>query len=220
MQKLKLSSKTLSILKNFSTICSSLYVRPGNVISTISSAKTIMATAKVEETFENEFAIYDISRFISALSMFKEPSLQMDSKKIVISEGKKKLNYGLASPKTVIIPPEKALSMPSEDIEFTLTQDMMQDVMKVVSVMRLTEVVVRGDGKKITFGAVHNDNKNDDFAVEVGESDQVFTAVFSPENMKLLPGDYKVILCKKGLSKFIADDLIYFVAIEANSSFE
>lgn len=221
MQKLKLSTRTIQILKNFSSINPSVHIKPGKFISTISPSKSIMARAEIEEEFETEFAIYDISRFLSALSLFKEPEVTIGKGQATISEGKKKMNYTFADPKTVISPPDKKINMPSEDVQFKLSNDVMSDVSKVVAVLRLPEIVVQSNGNKITIGT--SDSKNttsDTFAVEVGETNKDFKFFFKAENIKIMPSDYDVTISSKGISKFETKDLTYFIAVEQNSKFE
>ena len=221
MQKLKLSQRTIQIFKNFSSINPSVHIKPGKTIATISSSKSIMAKAVIEEEFETEFAIYDISRFLSALSLFKEPEIAIDKGFATIAEDKKKMNYVFADPKTVISPPDKRIVMPSNDVDFRLTNDVMSDVNKIVSVLRLPEIMVQNSGNKITIGA--SDSKNstsDNFAIEVGETDKKFRFIFKSENIKIMPGDYDVIISAKGISQFNTMDLKYFIAVEINSNFE
>ena len=51
MSTIALSKTTIEILKNFSTINTSIVIKEGNVLRTISNEENILATAKVEETF-------------------------------------------------------------------------------------------------------------------------------------------------------------------------
>ena len=44
-------------------------------LSTMSAMKNIVAQAEVTERFPQEFAIYDLNEFLSALSLFEEPEL-------------------------------------------------------------------------------------------------------------------------------------------------
>ena len=138
-----------------------------------------------------------------------------------ISEGKKKMNYTFADPKTIISPPDKKINMPSEDVQFKLPNEVMSDVSKVVAVLRLPEIVVQSNGNKITIGT--SDSKNstsDNFAVEVGETNKDFKFFFKAENIKIMPSDYDVTISSKGISKFETKDLTYFIAVEQNSKFE
>ena len=72
---MKLSNETVTVLKNFSTINQNLVIKPGNKISTMSAMKNIVAKATVEETFDREFAIYDLNSFLGELSLFDKPDL-------------------------------------------------------------------------------------------------------------------------------------------------
>jgi len=82
---MKISKKTFDILKNFSGIRSSIYVDKGNVIRTVSTAKNIMAEAKVDESFPSPFAIFDLGKFIATTSLFSEPDYDFNfSDKFVV----------------------------------------------------------------------------------------------------------------------------------------
>ena len=62
---MKLSEKTLNILKNFSSINQSILVKQGNQLRTISVAKNILAEAEIKEDFPRDFAIYDLNQFLN-----------------------------------------------------------------------------------------------------------------------------------------------------------
>jgi len=67
---MQLSNDTKDVLKNFSTINQNLLVKSGNVINTMSAMKNIVAKATIPDSFSNEFAIYDLNGFLSAMSLF------------------------------------------------------------------------------------------------------------------------------------------------------
>ena len=58
---MKLSDKTISLLKNFSSINQSILVKEGNKLRTISVMKNILAEATVTEEFSKDFGVYDLS---------------------------------------------------------------------------------------------------------------------------------------------------------------
>ena len=60
---MKLSDKTLVILKNFAGINNSILVKRGDNLRTISLAKNILAEANINEEFPRDFAIYDLNQF-------------------------------------------------------------------------------------------------------------------------------------------------------------
>jgi hypothetical protein len=66
---MKLSETTLNVLKNFSTINTGLQVKPGQVVRTISKQQNVLAKATVPETFDSEFVIYDLNRFLGVIDI-------------------------------------------------------------------------------------------------------------------------------------------------------
>ena len=61
---MKLSKQTVSILKSMAGINSNIHILPGNELVSVSPGKNIMFNAKVDETFKNEFAIWDLNQFL------------------------------------------------------------------------------------------------------------------------------------------------------------
>ena len=114
---MKISNKTLDILKNFSEINQSIVIKPGNIIKTVNPLKNILAKAEVAENFVNEFAIYNINEFIGYLSELNEPDLTFNEKYFTVSTKEDKGNiyppkYKYADPTFIVQPPEKGISMP------------------------------------------------------------------------------------------------------------
>jgi hypothetical protein len=90
---MKLDTRTLQVLKNFSTINPSILIRKGNYLSTVSPVRSIITRAKVDIEFENTFAIYDLSKFLSTLSLFEDPELTVNEKTITIRGKNNVVNY-------------------------------------------------------------------------------------------------------------------------------
>ena len=72
---MKLSDKTLVILKNFAGINNSILVKRGDNLRTISLAKNILAEANIKEEFPRDFAIYDLNQFLNGLGLHQDPEL-------------------------------------------------------------------------------------------------------------------------------------------------
>ena len=219
---MNLSNDTREVLKNFSSINQNLMVNSGNVIGTMSAMKNIVAKATIPDTFQNEFAIYDLNEFLSALSLFKKPSLNFSEKSVKLDEegGGSSLNYFFSDP-SIVTSPKTDITMPSVDVEFTFTQDTFNQIMKASAVLGTPDVEVKGTvGGDINL--VVTDRKNDtsnDFSMKVGEnSSSTFSHFFKVENLKLLNGDYKVQVSNKGISHFknVSKDIEYFIALEAS----
>lgn len=221
---IKLSPRTVAILKNFATINPSLQFKVGSVLKTISPSKTIFAHATVEENFESEFAIYDLNKFISVLSLFNEPTLEIEEKRLRIVEDGRAATYTFADPSGLILPPNKELKLPSIDVEFELTQATWFAVKKAKAVLRHEEIAVTGEGGVLSIHAVDTKNPSaNKFSVRIGETDKEFEAVFKSSNIAIIDGDYTVQISSKGISRFLAKnatrELDYFIATEKSSKF-
>jgi len=217
---MKLSENTLTILKNFSSINHGILFRSGNMIRTISPQKTVMASAEVQETFDRDFAIYDLSKFLGALMLFDQPEIHFGETQATIASDKRKLVYTYADPSTFVTSPAKDLNFPAAEINLSITQEDLTKVQKAAGVLGLPETIISGDGENIYLSADDSRNPtNDKYSIIVGTTDIVFKAIFKNENIKLLPNDYDVSISKAGISKFTAPSITYFIATEKDSTF-
>ena len=221
---MKLSDKTLSVLKNFSTINQSILFKQGNKLRTISVMKNILAEANISEEIPKDFGIYDLSQFLNGLSLHQNPELDFGNDgHVVIKEGRMRSKYFFADPNVIITPPEKAIDLPSEDVSFELRTEQLDKLLKAAAIYQLPDLaVVGGEGVvKILVRDKKNDTSND-FSIVVGETDKEFSFNFKVENIKILPGTYDVIVSQKLLSRFTSKnhDLTYYIALEPDSTFE
>ena len=220
---MKLSDKTLSVLKNFSTINQSILFKQGNRLRTISVMKNILAEATITEELPKDFGIYDLNQFLNGLGLHQSPELDFANEgHVVIKEGRMRSKYFFADPNVIITPPEKSIELPSEDVSFELRTEQLDKLLKAAAIYQLPDLaVVGGEGvDKILVRDKKNDTSND-FSIVVGETDKEFSFNFKVENIKLLPGTYDVIVSQKLLSRFVSKnhDLTYFIALEPDSTF-
>lgn len=215
---MKFSERTLNILKNFATINQSVVLKPGKQLRTISPQKTVMAIANIDDEIPSEACIYDMSRFLSTCALFGDPDIHLESNHFVISQGKKINKYYFADKSMVISPPEKEITIPSNDVEVNVEWADLQSVIKASGVLQLPEIAFDGDGETCTLKAIDSNNTTaDSFGIELGSTADKFRLIIKTENLKLLPQNYKVTLSSKGISKFEGSDVTYFVAIESKS---
>jgi hypothetical protein len=218
---MKLSKETVALFKNFAGINTNLLLKQGNKIATISGQKNVMADASVTETFP-DFAIYDLNEFLGAMSLFEDPELDFQDKYVSIKQGSMNIKF-FAADASVLTAPQKAITFPDAEINFSLSAAMLNMLHKTASVLRAADVSIVGDGSKIT--AIVGDKKNasgNSFSEPVGDTDKTFKVNLKVENLKMLPGDYNVSISSKKISRFKApnSDLVYYVAVEADSTFE
>jgi len=217
---MKLNTRSIQVLKNFATINPSIQFREGNALKTISPNKTNMARANLEDNIPQDFAIYDLSRFLGVVSLFEQPEFNLQERSLNISSTGRNVSYTFADPNTIVAPPNKDIEIGDCDISFEIKQDQFTEVMKALGVMGFPEIVVTGVDGKIILRATDTKNPSaDNYDIELGETDREFTAVFKSENLKILQGDYRVSISSRGISHFASDDVEYWVSIESNSTF-
>ena len=221
---MKLSEDTLNVLRNFSIINPSLVFKQGNVIRTISKQENILARATVDDSFDNNFTIYDLNRFLSVLSSMDNPDIGVDGgSSLVISDDKSKVRYGLSDEVLVVSPrPKMTSSYRMPKIHFRLNSDNFTKIVKMAGVMGLPNIVVRGDRKNISIAAIDVKNADSDvFSIDVGETSLEFQTIFNYENLKIVNADYDVSISTDGISHFsrVAGNLDYWIATESGSSF-
>ena len=220
---MKLSDNTLTILKNFAGINQSILVKTGNKLRTISVAKNILAEAIITEDFPKDFGIYDLNQFLNGLNLHTDPELDFtNDSHIVIREGKRRVKYFFADPAVIISPPDKEITLPSEDVGFQLEHAQLDKLLKASSVYQLPDLSAVGEAGVIRL--VVRDKKNDtsnEYSIIVGETDQEFSFNFKVENIRIIPGVYDVVISTKLLSKFTNEkyNIQYFIALEPDSTF-
>ena len=228
---MKISTKTLDVLKNFSEINQSILIKKGKKLKTVSALKNILAHAVVEEDFPQDFAIYQLNEFIGVLSTMNNPNLTFHDKYVMLSqENGACTKYFYAEP-SVVIAPEKDINMPSEDINFTLLEKQYNDLLKMSSILQLNDILVKGCSKTDKIFLAVTNKKNDtsnDYSVQVADEttgmkgvSESFKMYFKTENLKMVVGDYNVHISSKGISHFenMTTKLDYWIALEPDSNY-
>ena len=218
---MQLSKETVALFKNFSNINSSLPIKAGSKVSTISTGKNIIAEAIVSENFPIDFGIYDLSEFLGALSLFDTPELEFSDKFVTIKEGKNGVKYFAADPSVITAVPT-VKQFPAIDIEFDITSQMLTQIQRVASILGVPDFSVVGDGKSMVISVGDKSNPTgNSFESEIGDNDKSFRVNFKVENLKMMAGDYRVAIGGKKISRFVAhgQQLTYFVALELDSTF-
>tara|TARA_B100000900_G_C20589836_1_gene721159 strand:+ start:860 stop:1531 length:672 start_codon:yes stop_codon:yes gene_type:complete len=222
MSKVTLSKKTLDVLKNFSTINSSIVFRQGSTVRTISNAENILAKFTGEEIFPTDFAIYDLSQFLSGISLFDNPQLEFTSGDFVsIRGGRQSAKYYFSDPEiTLKSAPEKNVKFPGSDIEFSLTAEDLVNIQKASAVYGLPDLTFYSEEGSNTIKLILRDKENDtsntyDLSLK-GTATGTFSLDLKIENIRVLPSDYTVKVSQHLISEWTSQDvdLKYYIALE------
>jgi hypothetical protein len=219
---MKLSENTFNLLKNFSGINQSISVKSGNTIRTISVAENILAEADVEETFPKNFSIYDLNEFLGGMSLMRGADMEFGSDHYVkIKNNRSAIKYFFADSSLIKQAPDQGIKVPSADVNFVLSESDIQSLTRAAAVYQLPDFSVIGDGTDVTV--VVRDKENDTsntFSINVGQTDDEFVLNMKVENLKLIKGDYDVVMSKRLISRFTNKSIpvTYWIALEPDSN--
>lgn len=205
-----ISDGTVQVLKNFSSLNQSVMLRAGDRIRTVTTGKSVLADVVLNDTIPQDGGIYDLGKFLGALSLFEKPELSFSGKTIDISSGKTNVTFVLADESSILQPPDNDVKMPSVDVSFTLTNDDFIALQRGAAMMRLSEM-----GVIATTGAVTLEARNE----KTGDSSDRFALsdlpadvsneglfLFKMDNLRMLPMAYRVEISEAGIAKFSAID--------------
>tara|TARA_A200000159_G_C7304451_1_gene331697 strand:- start:45 stop:722 length:678 start_codon:yes stop_codon:yes gene_type:complete len=223
---MELKESTLSILKNFASINPNIVIAEGNTLKTITEAKNVLATATVEESFPKTVGIYDLSEFLGVLSLVDVPKLEFNDDFAIVSDssGRSKVKY-FFSDIEMLTAPSKDITMPSEDVKFTLDAGTLSKLKRASSTLGHSEVSVKPVSEGIIeLSIIDNQNATSNtFSIQVdGEYTEAnFNFILNINNMKIIDGDYDVAISSKLISTFINKgvSIQYWIALEKSSTF-
>lgn len=221
---MKICNETISLLKNFSSVNPSIVLKKGSVISTLSNGKNILAEATISEKLPVDFAIYDLSEFLGAISLFDDPDFEFKDNHLIISSGKSKIKYFYGDPQGIVTK-TKSISMPKAEITFEFEKDTCESLMKAAGVLQVPDLCVSSvGGEDAPMNLEVLDKKNasgNSFSVAVGKSSQKFKMFFRVENLKVIPGNYDVKISSQAISEFSSktSKICYWISLEPDSVF-
>ena len=166
---MKFSKNTFEILKNFSNINSNILIKPGNKLCTITPAKNVMAEAEVEEDFETEFGIWDLSKFLGTISLFDDPEFEFSEKYVMIRSATGScVKYYYSEPSLLTVPTRR-LDMPSVAVSFNLPHSVFHEILRAASVLQLPDLAIRSEGENIVAAVLDkSEPTSNDYSIELG----------------------------------------------------
>ena len=189
----------------------------------MSVMKNILVEADIQEEFERDVAIYDLNQFLNCLSLIPGAEVSLEDNSIVISDGTNSIDYRYSDPSVIAAPPDRELKLPSEDVCVVLSEEHLETVKKAAAVLQIPDVSLVGDGERIHLTV--RDKKNsgsNSYSIDVGETTHTFQFNLKVENLKMMTGDYDVIVSAKNLAQFTSHSrpVVYYIAVEPDSTFE
>lgn len=222
---MELNENVLQVLKNFAGINSNIVITEGSQIKTISEARNILASAKIEQSFPKEFGVYDLNELLGVLNLVDSPRLRFEDQNVLIGDasGRSTVKYFFTDIDMLTKAPE-TFNMPEAEIKLDLSNDVLNKIKRAASALGHSELAITPNEGSISLTIRDSENPTSNtFTIDVpgtyGDSDFCFICNIS--SLKLLPGDYNVEISSKLISHFKNKEgnVEYFIALEKNSTY-
>ena len=215
---MQLSSKTLAILKNFSTINQGLIIKEGNTLRTMAKSKSVVAVAEVDETFPTDCKIYDLQKFLGIFSVFNDPDIEWNETSASITSGKSGLRYGYGE--SVTPEPPETMKEFVGDATFELAAEDLSQIMKMAGILEscyIVQFTLTNDVCEVSLESTEGANRNR-FNIEVSDAniDEEVIAKLNLDDLRILPLPYRVEV-KSGAVRLVNDEYNIFYLIASVS---
>jgi len=222
---MEISNYTIEVLKNYADIQKNMWFKKGNQQASVSSGEDLFSQISFEETFPQDFGIYDLPQFLACLSFIDSPRLHFSDSYVTITDsaGLEKIDFRFSPPDHLTFPPG-TLERPEPVVTFTLTSQILNKIWKSSSILGFTECAFKKEGDNFTVSVVDTEDETSNIWVKQLDcevySEQNFNFVFDISTFKMIDGDYEV-TCNKPMTHFknLNHNLEYWVAMQNTSSY-
>lgn len=219
---MKLSQRTVEIIKNFAAISPNGLVFPqGNTIAAQPVMGTIVAVAQIDETIEDAFAISDVTQLVSCITSFTVPFIDVKPTKVIVrdandrEQGQFELNQASM---TILKVPRKVKFPISPSVTVVqMSRDLYGRILKSSGIVQSPQIAIVAANGEISFRGINKDNTGvNQYAVTVGKSSDTFRFVMDVNmfNKLLRTTDFVVEIDQEGCAKFCGDRIDYFIAAD------
>lgn len=224
---MKLSSKTIEIFRNFASIYPSVLFYKGKVQKVVTPTKTIVAIAELEEDMPQDWGIFDLNTFCATVSSLEDVDIEFFDKYCILSSGNTTVEYRYCPESALSDYRETKFVLPSADIQFELKKDVFDSTVKLANILKLTHLIIEGDGEHIYVSAINPDlgdkgGSSNKIRNKIGDTDKTFEIYVKLERIKIISDDYDVVVSKQRILELNAKNnkIKYWVACEKSSKFE
>ena len=222
---MQLSDNTLAVLKNFASIQPNIVINEGDTVKTIAEAKNVMAVAKLDQTFEKEFGLYNLDEFLAVLGLVDSPDLNFHDDFVTVqsNSGRSQVKY-FYSDTSILTTATKDIPMPEAEVNFTLDEATFKKILRAAGSLGHEKMTITATDGGVLLTVVDNtDSTSNSFEIVVpGNFDtDKFCFVMNIANLKLISGDYEVAVSSRLISNFknTSADVEYFIALEKSSTY-
>ena len=224
---MELSKETCEILKNFSVINQSIYIKQGNTLYTKSISGNIYGEVQIEEDFPMDVAIYDLNQFLNTLKLFSTPILEFKENFMNIIE-KDDLDYTVkyvyADPEHIVYPDRKPNLPSGSDVSVELSKENFDSLIKASNVLSLPNIVVTPKEEGVISVEVCDikDSSTNNFSILVrGEHfKNDFKLIMNTDTLKVIPDDYELHFYGNKICGFFGNNKKYIIGLNQKSIYK
>lgn len=225
---MKLKKETLDILKNFSSINNSIYIRktPDGVnktkIRVSTPSKSLIADVELDEVFQIDAGIYDMTTFINLVSTIgiDKHDADFQDKFVMLYNEDKTTSARIAyADQSLFSEVAGTAQLPPPDVVFEISEEQLRNLDKFSSLLSLPHLRLESKNGKLVLSAVMGDkNKGantNEFSIEICDTTLTnINALYDKSTFLFMSGSYKVSTSMQGISKFESltnPSLVYYV---------
>ena len=217
---MKFSNGTIDILKHFAGINQNIEFKKGKILKTISPTKSILVKTEIKDDLTEDFCIYDLNQFLTVHNLYGDTEIDFKGNDIIFKSlsAKSKISYRKAPKNNIICAPDGDLEIENPVAEFDLTEEVLAFLLKSALVLQHPDVTFEAvQGKLFATSLEEKNDASHVNKIEMGPYEgENFKAQFKVENLKLIPGKYKVIF-SESFAQFTNQsvDLNYWITLES-----
>jgi hypothetical protein len=220
---MKLSTFTLQVLENFTSINQGIVILKDNVanggteIRSMSPDEAMQAYVIIPEKFNHDVVISDLKQVLNVIKQSNDSSLDFGENQVSIISDNSTTQITYANEHEVKSEYKKTLKVRGDAFHFTLSQENLIKILKLSDILQLPNIKLHLEKGQVVATSV--DRTNPDAKsnhVIVGEANdtelaaKILPLMFERSMFKLIPNTYEVEVCN-GLARLKAENLEYFI---------
>jgi len=192
---MKLKLEDLTILKNFALINNSIYIREGNIISSLSPEINIFAKFISQTKFPINFGIFDVSQFLNVIGIFNFEKLDMTfhDRYLLLTEGTKQIKYYYADTSTLTLPPEEDIECEPFIGTLKIELSVIKEILKISNIFNYDRCHFLGEEKTQNIIIKLGNSSEHNFVTTLescGDITEDFDICISKSDLKIIESDY------------------------------
>ena len=198
---IKFSSRTLEILRNFSTICPSIIIQPGKSVYT-SRDNSIIAWAEVEEEFTHQISIYRLANFLSVVERMDDAHVEIGEHVAIIKNKRSRVKYKYTDPVNIKFDKKPVVGKKASEIgRFIggMTSQDIQNIRKMASTLELQSIQIVCKSGKVFLKICKETGDGNTFEVGITKGLQSEDFCYTMDITRL-------VMMQTGYSVYIKDD--------------